>query len=632
MTYFGLLSALGAMTFVVLWLYGVPRFGIEGIQTAEYRRSIAALEALVDKERDVFAHWFVERRREIQLMTQGELVSAGVQGVRLTGKRNEENRTRLERQLSMVKDSNGGAYNYLYLVNPVNGAMIASTERSMHQVPPEHIDLLMESAQPGLTEFVHLPEGKDRQEVLITGQIRGVDLDGYPNGELNGVLVASVDLRAPLRGEDRAVRQYLGASGALMLLDRNKRILASSAALNQALLLAPDYDYLRNAVEAGAEGVKVLNAPDGSEVLMAFRHLHLGASDGLSLLATRGADEALVSIRAMFTRLVGLGILLFFLAMGIVLFAAGRIAASEAQIHQLNAQLEQRVVQRTAELEEANSHLKQTLNYLGQTQADLVESAKLASLGALVAGVAHELNTPIGNALMAASTLNDEARQFEETFGSGMTRKAFEQHLDRTRTGTEMIMSNISRASELISGFKQLALDQSTDQRRIFDLADALSDVGSAMGPTLRTVPFRLMLTPLSGNITLDSYPGPFSRSIINLISNALLHGFEGRSSGAMEITAKLLDDQHVEIVFADNGVGMAEDVRRRVFDPFFTTKMGQGGSGLGMHIVYNNVTKLLGGHIEVESTRGEGTHIRIVLPLRAPQVTLVDTGPKITA
>jgi signal transduction histidine kinase len=350
---------------------------------------------------------------------------------------------------------------------------------------------------------------------------------------------------------------------------------------------------------------------------MAFRHLNLGASDGLTLTVMRDSDEALTSIRANFVRLVVVGAMVFLLAMGLVLFAARRISTTEEEIRLLNAHLEARVEERTQALARSNQSLTETLQRLEHTQEELVESEKLASLGALVAGVAHELNTPIGNALMAASTLSDEARVFADSAKSGMTRSAFDAHLVTTHTGTEMIMTNISRAAELINGFKQLAVDRTSAQRREFNLGGELADIRVAMGPTLRAHPVVLTVGQGVDAIVMDSYPGALSSIIINLINNSILHGFEGRSAGTITIDAKLADAGHVEILFADDGNGMTDDVRKHVFEPFFTTKLGRGGSGLGMHIVYNSVTKLLGGRIELDSAPGQGTRYRLLLPVR---------------
>lgn len=603
LAYFGLLSAAGAITFVVLWLYGVPQFGIEGVQTAEYRRTILAIESLADKERDVFAQWFVERRRELRLTVSNELIANAVQdATRSPARRADGPRAVLERQLVRIKEANAGVYNYLYIVNPTNGRVLASTEPGSDSPPPEHTGILAESTQPGLTEFVYLLHSDLAPELVVTNQIIGTGAQGFPDGRLQGVLVASVDLRTPLAGEEEVMRQSLGASGAWTLLDRDRKILVSTAAISANADNGTAYDFLRQAVESGSEGFKVLMAGDGREVLMAFRHLNLGASDGLTLTVMRDADDAMNAIRTNFRRLVAVGVVVFVLAMSLVLFAAGRIAATENEILQLNAQLEARVVERTEALERA--------------QVELVESEKLASLGAMVAGVAHELNTPIGNALMAASTLSDEARAFSDTAKAGMTRSAFDNHLETTRTGTSMIMSNIARAAELINGFKQLAVDQTSAQRRRFNLGAELADIRVVLGPTLKSQPYTVDLGSGLGAIEMDSYPGVLSRTLINLVNNAILHGFEGRSAGVIRIDARLLDEGHVEILFADDGNGMTDEVRKHVFEPFFTTKMGQGGSGLGMHIVYNNVTKLLGGRIELETAVGKGTRYRLILPL----------------
>jgi signal transduction histidine kinase len=618
LTYFGLLSAVGAITFVVLWFYGIPQFGIEGVQTAEYRRSILAVESLADKERDVFAQWFVERRRELRMTVSNELFAATVRDARrVSGRRASDLRTLLERQLVRIKEANSGVYNYLYLVNPADGRIIASTEANLKSPPSDHQSILTESAQAGLAEFVYLLQTDQGPELVIADQVVGMGVEGFPDGGINGVLVASIGLNTPLAAEQDLLRQALGSSGAWTLMDRERRILVFNAGVDGGVVGGTEFDFLRQAVEPGSEGFKVITAPGQREVLMAFRHLNLGASDGLTLTVMRDADEALTSIRANFVRLVTVGVLVFLLAMGLVLFAARRISATEEEVRLLNAHLEARVEERTEALERSNQTLTETLQRLEQTQDELVESEKLASLGALVAGVAHELNTPIGNALMAASTLSDEAKGFAGTAKSGMTRSAFDAHLANTQTGTAMIMTNIARAAELISGFKQLAVDQTSAQRRVFNLGNELADIRVAMGPTLRAQPVLLIIGQGVGTIMMDSYPGALSSSIINLINNSILHGFEGRRGGVITIDSRLVDPEHVEIVFADDGNGMTDAVRKHLFEPFFTTKLGRGGSGLGMHIVYNNVTKLLGGRIELESSPGNGTRYRLLLPVR---------------
>lgn len=616
--FFGLLSAAGASIFVIFWFYGIPALGIEGIQSTEYRRSMATVESIDDKERDAFEKWFVNRRRELSLFTRSELV-ASVVGLKLP--RGEQFHQVLNRQLDLIKESNVGAYNYLYLLNPTTGQVIASTNREWKTSPTQHLSLIEESKQPGLNEFVYLLNEVNGDAAIIANQVIANDQDGQANGEIIGILIASVALQAPLKGEEQILLQSLGHSGALMLVDEKKQILASTS---QDAVDANDL-YLANEVEVGSDGSKILEAPDGREFQIAFRHLNLGASNSLSLLAIRSSDEALALIRTNFWRMVALGIFMFTLAMSLVLFAAKRITATESQIRELNASLEQRVESRTLELEAINIDLKETNLNLIKTRADLVQSEKLASLGSLVAGVAHELNTPIGNAVLVASTLDDETRDFSTLSLNSLSRLKLQEYIETMRNGLRMLVNNLNRSAELIISFKQLAIDQTSDQRRLFELSTLVDEVVTAVTPSFKKLPIQVELQ-ISDGIVFDSYPGPLSRVLVNCFNNAILHGFEGRDAGTVTLIANKLNETEIEIIFSDNGVGMSEPIRHKVFDPFFTTKLGQGGNGLGMHIAYNTVTTLLGGHIEVKSQLGVGTSYHLLLPLTAP--ALVDTEP----
>jgi K+-sensing histidine kinase KdpD len=223
-----------------------------------------------------------------------------------------------------------------------------------------------------------------------------------------------------------------------------------------------------------------------------------------------------------------------------------------------------------------------------------------------------------GNALLVATTLNAEIDTFAQSAADKLTRTALEQHIASTITGSGMLVSNLERAAELIAGFKQLAVDQTSEQRRVYALRTMIDEVMVAMRPALRRAPF-LFDVDVPADITLDGYPGPLSRVLVNFINNALLHAFEGRSAGRMSLSAKLLDAQQVELIFADDGVGMSADVLHRIFDPFYTTKLGRGGSGLGMHIAYSIITVMHGGHLEVTSKHGHGAQFRCVLPVSAP-------------
>ena len=278
------------------------------------------------------------------------------------------------------------------------------------------------------------------------------------------------------------------------------------------------------------------------------------------------------------------------------------------------AELEQKVKERTQDLVLANQNLEQALSDLRGAQRQLVQSEKLASLGFLVAGVAHEINTPIGNALLVGTSLREEIDHFAENSAQKVTRSLLEKHIDFVTKGSDVLVSNLKRAGKLVQGFKQLAVDRATEQRRQFVLVEVIDEVLLAMGPTLRRSPYKLGIQ-VPPDLKMDSYPGPLSQIIVNFINNAMVHAFEGREQGHMILDACINENNEVEIVFSDDGCGMPEHVVKHVFDPFFTTKLGQGGNGLGMHIAYNIVTQLLGGSISVDTEVGRGTSWRLVFP-----------------
>ncbi|MEN9865362.1 MAG: hypothetical protein RL748_952 [Pseudomonadota bacterium] len=291
----------------------------------------------------------------------------------------------------------------------------------------------------------------------------------------------------------------------------------------------------------------------------------------------------------------------------------------ENEIRELNIQLEQRVRQRTLNLEEANHELGEALGSLKNMQGELLRSEKMAALGSLVAGVAHELNTPIGNSVTVASTLQENADFMLNEIRSGHPRRAIlAQSLEASAKGSEILVRNLQRAAELVSSFKQVAVDQSSNHRRNFDLRRVLEEVVTTLEPLYKKTPHVLQLE-LEPDITVESYPGPLGQIITNFVTNALAHAFEGRSNGVMRLSTRRIDQSQIEIIFSDNGIGMPQENLKRMFDPFFTTKLGQGGSGLGMHIVYNLVTGVLGGKITVESQPGQGTRLIMVLPTLAP-------------
>jgi PAS domain S-box-containing protein len=286
--------------------------------------------------------------------------------------------------------------------------------------------------------------------------------------------------------------------------------------------------------------------------------------------------------------------------------------AKEA-LKELNISLESRVAERSADLSNALETLK-------RTQHDLIASEKMASLGSLVAGIAHELNTPIGNSLLASTALADRVKDFQGVVAEGsLRRSSLNHHLEEVHMACGLISNSLQKAADLISSFKQIAVDQTNDQRRRFKLQTVVLDTTATYTPRLRRANCAATVD-VPPELELDSYPGSLYQVFNNLINNALAHGFEGRDKGHISITARAGQDGYIDIVFRDDGVGMSEEVQRRVFDPFFTTKMGSGGTGLGMNIVYNIVTGIMGGRITIESSPGQGTAIRMTVPVCSPQ------------
>ena len=257
---------------------------------------------------------------------------------------------------------------------------------------------------------------------------------------------------------------------------------------------------------------------------------------------------------------------------------------------------------------------------LKETQASLVQAEKMASLGLLVAGIAHEINTPVGIAYSCASHLASRTRDLVQALESGALKKS-----DLTAYGasaiesTRLMSGNLGRAAELIRSFKHVAVDQASAELRRFDLKTYLNEVVTSLGPRLRTTPHRVTVSCPAG-ILINGYPGAFSQVVTNLVMNALDHAFEAKPEGTIAITVEAAPDGgEIDLCFQDDGKGIPRAALEKIFEPFFTTRRGSGGSGLGLHIVFNLVTQSLGGRITVDSVEGEGTTFHIRFPREAP-------------
>lgn len=280
---------------------------------------------------------------------------------------------------------------------------------------------------------------------------------------------------------------------------------------------------------------------------------------------------------------------------------------AEDALRALNEDLELRVERRTAELNERNSELRSALEELTQTQHKLLEAEKLAALGGLVAGVAHEINTPVGVAVTAASFLHGEARQLQQTLAAGRASTADLQRFGaKAQQSSDMILRNLRSASRLISSFKQVAVAQSNDDMAVVDLGECLEQILITLGPMLKKSPHRVDLS-IEKPIEIRTSPGALYQIVTNLVTNSLTHGFAKTQVGCIHMEAKLAAGQ-VTLSYRDDGVGMSPEILAHLYDPFFTTRRGQGGSGLGMHIVYNLVTQILHGDIQCHSEPGVGT------------------------
>ncbi len=293
---------------------------------------------------------------------------------------------------------------------------------------------------------------------------------------------------------------------------------------------------------------------------------------------------------------------------------------AEALLRKMNNELEERVAGRTRDLANANATLQQAHTELKRTQEELIQREKMAALGVLIAGVSHEMNTPIGNSLTVGSSMRDEVANFEAALETGkITRSRLNEFNQHIHHGLDILLRNLSRAIDQLAHFKQVSVDQVSEHRRSFELKAIVADNVSILEPQFKRTPHHIVVD-IPAACDMDSYPGSIGQIITNLVINAQIHGFSDNMRGEVLIAARMQDESHVRLIISDNGKGIPANNLDRVFDPFFTTRMGQGGSGLGLNIVFNLVTSTLGGNIQVDSEVGKFTRFTMVLPVVAPQ------------
>lgn len=289
--------------------------------------------------------------------------------------------------------------------------------------------------------------------------------------------------------------------------------------------------------------------------------------------------------------------------------AEGRVAGAIDILQDVTArkQAEAAEHQYWGELQQAHVELKRAMQ-------QLVEAEKLASLGRLVAGISHELNTPLGNALVVASGLREKVDTLAAEYHSQVLRRSsLASFLESAAQISDILTSNIQRATRLVDRFRQVSSDQSDEQPRIFSLAHTVDNVLLMLHGRLAAAEVRVE-ADLAQELRIESFPGALEQILVNLVDNALVHGFAGRCGGLVRIAAEERGGR-ITLDFVDNGGGMSEETRRHAFDPFFTTRLGQGGSGLGLYLVHNLATGRLGGRVEVLRSDASGTAVRLEFP-----------------
>ena len=398
----------------------------------------------------------------------------------------------------------------------------------------------------------------------------------------------------------------------------------------KTILIIDDEVYIRKSAKSFLEdyGFKVIEAEDGQEGFerctkdkpdLILCDLRMPKMDGLEVLdaVTKNQPETPIIIVS------GAGNIkdtVKALRLGAWDYIIKPIQNMDVLYHAINKAFERvnfirEKHQHQANLEKANKELNISIDTLNQTKDKLVQSEKMAALGELVAGVAHEINTPIGIGVTAASFLDAKTNEFEKIYKSGDLKKSeLESHLKVLKDISSTILINMEKAGELISSFKQIAVDQSNEKPRIFNLNNYIEGVLLSLKPKFQDTDHTIE-TSCSDDIEIKSFPGAFYQIVNNLILNSLFHGFKNMDKGRIDMLFNLKKN-YLHFIYKDNGIGMDSDQCMKIFDPFYTTMRGQGGTGLGMSIVFNLITQTLKGSIECESSEKNGVKFEIKIPV----------------
>lgn len=366
---------------------------------------------------------------------------------------------------------------------------------------------------------------------------------------------------------------------------------------------ADSYDFLLN---------KAINAQRGVE--KKFNEI----IELQKLQAEAGYGQSTSSYRTAYVFMWVLGLAAVLIAAVIAVLVIHQTHLTEKQLLDANANLEAKVASRTHDLQASNARLQHTIDTLSNTRGELIQAGKMAALGSLVAGIAHEINTPIGISVTSASSMQDQVRLLRKDFDNGqMKRSALEQYMMHADEAADILLRNLKRAAELIRSFKMVAVDQTSDDRRTINLRAYVDEILISLQPNLKRTSIQVVNT-CDENISLNTIPGALYQIITNFVMNSITHAYAPAQAGFIKISARVAGDDIV-LEYSDDGRGVPKADIEKIFDPFFTTRRDEGGSGLGLSIVYNLVVSSLMGSISVSSEPGSGIAFKIKFPVVLP-------------